>query len=460
MAKVKARRSAVALVGAVVALVATLAPLATAPAGAQPGSGKTASDKTASDKSKVDSQIDSAKQQVDTASAEEERLLGLIQDSTARKAALDAKVAGFDTQIAGVQRELDAAQSRLNALEAQQRAVQARLDDARHNLDLAKQELGRQAIAAYTGQSEAASYATMLLGSASIGDLASKRSYMRAVVGSQSETIATTEHLRDQVGDLGKQVAASRSQAEGARDVVSGQKATLQTSRDAQAAVRTEVQGEIDQTDRLRSEVLARKDEFQSQLESLEQESASIADSLRQRQAAQAAAEAAARTTTTVATAGAPGSPAVAPGAGGGAVTTLPRAAAPTRAPGRLLVPVPGAPITSPYGWRIHPIYGTSILHTGIDYGADEGTPIRAAADGVVVSAGWYGGYGNATIIDHGGGIATLYGHQSYMAVSAGQKVTQGQTIGRVGCTGNCTGPHVHFEVRVNGDPVDPAGYI
>jgi murein DD-endopeptidase MepM/ murein hydrolase activator NlpD len=135
-------------------------------------------------------------------------------------------------------------------------------------------------------------------------------------------------------------------------------------------------------------------------------------------------------------------------------------AAAPTKAPGRLIVPVPGAPITSPYGWRIHPIYGTSRLHTGIDYGADEGTPIRAAADGVVVSAGWYGGYGNATIIDHGGGIATLYGHQSSMSVVAGQKVTQGQTIGRVGCTGDCTGPHVHFEVRVNGDPVDPTPYL
>jgi murein DD-endopeptidase MepM/ murein hydrolase activator NlpD len=342
--------------------------------------------------------------------------------------------------------------------------VEGRLDDARHNLSAAKEELGRQAIAAYTGQSEAASYATMLLGSASIADLASKRSYLRAVVGSQSETIATTEHLRDQVSDLGKQVAVSRTQAEGARDQVSSQKATLQTSRDAQAAVRAQVQGEIDQTDRLRAEVLARKDEFQSQLETLEQESAAIADTLRQRQAAEAAAAAAARTTTTVAGVAPSGGGAGPSGGGagpaGGAATTLPRAAAPAKAPGRLLIPVPGAPITSPYGYRIHPIYGTSILHTGIDYGADEGTPIRAAADGVVVSAGWYGGYGNATIIDHGGGIATLYGHQSSMAVSAGQKVTQGQTIGRVGCTGNCTGPHVHFEVRVNGDPVDPAGYI
>jgi murein DD-endopeptidase MepM/ murein hydrolase activator NlpD len=129
-------------------------------------------------------------------------------------------------------------------------------------------------------------------------------------------------------------------------------------------------------------------------------------------------------------------------------------------APGTGWTSRPGAPITSPFGSRVHPIYGTVRMHTGIDFGADSGTAIRAAADGVVVSASWYGGYGNATIIDHGGGLATLYGHQSSMGVSAGQKVTAGQTIGRVGCTGDCTGPHLHFETRVNGDPVNPANYL
>jgi murein DD-endopeptidase MepM/ murein hydrolase activator NlpD len=424
------RRFAVAVTGALAVAVSVLS----GPVGAQ----------TASDKTKVDQQIDATKKQVDTASAEEQRLLGLIDASTARKTALDVKVASFDSQIAVVQRQLDTAQSKLTALESQQRVTEGRLAEARDALGAAKDELGRQAIAAYTGQSEAASYAAMLLKSASLGDLASKRSYMRAVVGSQTETIASTERLRDEVGDLGKQLETSRAEAQGQRDLVVGQRTTLQTSRDAQASARSEVQAEIAQTDKLRGEVLARKDEFESQLTSLEQESAAIAATLRQRQADAAAAAARAATSTTVA----------------GASPSPTAAAAPTKAPGRLIVPVPGAPITSPFGYRIHPIYGTSKLHTGIDYGADEGTPIRAAADGVVVSAGWYGGYGNATIIDHGGGIATLYGHQSSIGVSAGQKITQGQIIGRVGCTGDCTGPHVHFEVRLNGDPVNPLGYL
>jgi murein DD-endopeptidase MepM/ murein hydrolase activator NlpD len=442
VARVRVRgRGGIALL---VALVIAAAGLSTA-AGAQ----------TATTKSKLDQEIDATKKQVDTASAEEQRLLGLIDASTARRTALDGKVAAFDSQIAAVQRQLDAAQSKLAALETQQRATEVRLEESRRALALAKEELGRQAIAAYTGQSEAASYASMLLHASSLGDLASKRSYMRAVVGSQTEAIAATERLRDEVGDLGKQLEASKAEAQGQRDVVAGQRAGLQASRDAQAAARAEVQAEIAQTDKLRAEVVARKDEFEAHLEDLEEESAAIAEQLRQRQAAAAAAAAAAAraaTSTTTPSASGAGS------SGGTSATTAP--AALTKAPGRLLTPVPGAPVTSPYGYRVHPIYGTSRLHTGIDYGANEGTPIRASADGVVVSASWYGGYGNATIIDHGGGVATLVGHQSSMSVSAGQKVTQGQTIGRVGCTGDCTGPHVHFEVRVNGDPVNPTSYL
>ena len=433
---VKGRRGAVS---ALLAVAMALPWLATRPVGAQ----------TAADKQKVDSQIGAVQKQVDTASAEEQRLLGLIAESTARKKDLDAKVAGFDGQIVGVQRQLDAAQSRLSALEAQQRAVEVRLEESKAALATAKEELGRQAIAAYTGRTEAATYAAMLLGAESLGDMASRRSYMRAVVGSQSDTIVTTEHLRDEVGDLSKQVEASKTDAQGQRDLIVGQRASLQASRDAQAGVRQEVQVEIAQTDRLRDEVVSRKEVFESQVENLEAESAAIAETLRQRAAAAAAAAAAARTTTTT-----PSS------SGGGGTTATTSAALAARPPGRLLTPVPGAPVTSPFGSRVHPIYGTVRNHTGIDYGADTGTPIRAAGAGVVVSASWFGGYGNATIIDHGGGLATLYGHQSSMAVSEGQRVTAGQTIGRVGCTGDCTGPHVHFEVRVNGDPVNPANYF
>jgi murein DD-endopeptidase MepM/ murein hydrolase activator NlpD/outer membrane murein-binding lipoprotein Lpp len=115
--------------------------------------------------------------------------------------------------------------------------------------------------------------------------------------------------------------------------------------------------------------------------------------------------------------------------------------------------PVSG-PITSPFGMR----WGT--LHPGIDIGVPTGTPIHAAGSGTVVWCGWMSGYGNLVMIDHHNGLATLYGHQSRIAVGCNQEVSQGATIGYVGCTGFCTGPHLHFEVRLNGTPVDPLGYL
>ncbi len=118
------------------------------------------------------------------------------------------------------------------------------------------------------------------------------------------------------------------------------------------------------------------------------------------------------------------------------------------------------APITSGFGWRMHPILGYQRFHAGVDFGADYGSPILAADRGVVIFAGWYGGYGNAVILDHGNGITTLYGHAQELYVSEGQTVERGKAIAATGSTGLSTGPHLHFEVRKNGEPVDPMGYL
>lgn len=126
---------------------------------------------------------------------------------------------------------------------------------------------------------------------------------------------------------------------------------------------------------------------------------------------------------------------------------------------GQMIWPISG-PITSPFGWRMHPIYGRRIFHSGIDIGGDYGRPIVAAAAGTVIYAGWISGYGYAVIISHGGGLETLYGHNEALAVHRGQTVRQGQVISYCGSTGNSTGPHCHFEVRRNGRPVNPLGYL
>jgi len=116
---------------------------------------------------------------------------------------------------------------------------------------------------------------------------------------------------------------------------------------------------------------------------------------------------------------------------------------------------IPGD-VTSGFGRRSDPIDGASKYHTGVDLRAPEGSPIRVAAGGIVKNAGPRGGYGNAVEIDHGNGLSTLYAHASELLVTKGQKVTEGQQVGRAGMTGRATGPHLHFEVRVNDHPVDP----
>ena len=126
---------------------------------------------------------------------------------------------------------------------------------------------------------------------------------------------------------------------------------------------------------------------------------------------------------------------------------------------GAISFPVDGE-ITSGFGYRQHPILGYQKFHSGMDFGADSGTTIRSAAAGVVIFADWYGGYGYAVIVDHGSGITTLYGHTEGFYITSGQAVQKGQPIAAVGSTGLSTGPHLHFEVRKDGEPIDPAQFL
>jgi murein DD-endopeptidase MepM/ murein hydrolase activator NlpD len=129
------------------------------------------------------------------------------------------------------------------------------------------------------------------------------------------------------------------------------------------------------------------------------------------------------------------------------------------RGTGQFSFPV-DAGVTSGFGYRVHPILGYRRFHAGIDFGASHGTVIRAADSGTVIFAGWYGGYGRAVIIDHGNSLTSLYAHASAIYVREGESVQRGQAIAAVGSTGLSTGPHLHFEVRQNGSPVNPANFL
>lgn len=368
----------------------------------------------------IEREIKTLRSEVAEASAEEAELLDRIDAARTRRAALDAEVAALEAQIRAAEVELAAAQEDLDVLERELRVSEAKLRATEAELEAANDELRERAVAAYVGQPKV-EVLTLALGVRTIRELTAVRVYYRSVVGDRQEEVDRYRALRDEIDDQRERLAVSTAAAYSQRDAVAEKRAGLETARRGRDRVREQiVEQEAAQQELLR-EVERRISEFESQIRSLRRESDAITALLRKVQAGQGAV-----------------------GSGRGVLAR----------------PIPGARLTSPFGNRVHPIFRTTRMHTGIDLAAASGTPIRAPANGVVVAAGSRGGLGLATIIDHGGSLATLYAHQSALLVQAGQRVTKGQIIGRVGSTGFSTGPHLHFEVRVGGAPVDPLRYL
>jgi murein DD-endopeptidase MepM/ murein hydrolase activator NlpD len=354
------------------------------------------------------------------ASREEAALIGKLDAANAKKAASAKRIAELDKELPAVQASLDEASARLSVVDGELRIAEDALARADAQLRAGKDALKRRAIEAYIGQPDAA---TMSIGAKvkSFREYAALHQYLGAVIAVHTKIVGHYDSLQHEAASLRETVARRRAEAQSQRDLVARQKNALAAAIAGQQKARADAAAAAIDATNLLKQVRSRRAEFQAQYNALKAQSDAIARLLKSRQSGQADAPS---------------------------------------GHGVLAYPIPGAPITDYFGPRVHPIFGDTRMHTGIDFGASEGTPIHAAADGVVVSAGVQGGYGNATIIDHGNSLATLYAHQSSMIVSAGQSVKRGQVIGYVGHTGYATGPHLHFEVRVDGTPVDPMKYL
>ena len=268
------------------------------------------------------------------------------------------------------------------------------------------------------------SYLDVVVGSKDFSDFANRMEMLKRILQADMELINTIKTEREEIASKKAKLEADRAKVLELEKVAQEKQTIINQKKAERQAVLERAMNDRDTADRAYNELMA--------------SSASITAMLQQRAAERAAAAAAASQG----------------GGGGGATTTTW-----VQGTGQLAAPV-NAPITSDFGWRIHPIYGTSRLHAGTDFGVDEGTPVHAADGGVVVEAGWISGYGYTVIIDHGNGMSTLYAHNSDVAVSPGQTVSKGQVVSYSGNTGGSTGPHLHFEVRINGEPTDPMGYL
>ena len=267
------------------------------------------------------------------------------------------------------------------------------------------------------------SYLDVVVGSKDFSDFANRMEMLKRILQADMELINTIKTEREEIASKKAKLEADRAKVLELEKVAQEKQTIINQKKAERQAVLERAMNDRDTADRAYNELMA--------------SSASITAMLQQRAAERAAAAATASQG----------------GGGGGATTTW------VQGTGQLAAPV-NAPITSDFGWRIHPIYGTSRLHAGTDFGVDEGTPVHAADGGVVVEAGWISGYGYTVIIDHGNGMSTLYAHNSDVAVSPGQTVSKGQVVSYSGNTGGSTGPHLHFEVRINGEPTDPMGYL
>ena len=329
----------------------------------------------------------------------------------ARVEALSTQVDLLDADIARTEDKLAEAQKDLALLAAELDVIERRLD-RHHGL------LTDRVVEAYkTGPT---GYLDSLLTSSDFGELIDRIEYQASAMDSETRLITRIQVLQDET-------EAREELAEEKKLAIAATKADLEVDRKA-------LDARLDE----RAAILAEKEAVVAEKQQLLAELRSHARKLA---AVEAQLEADERELMSIIQA-APTTAGPAPVGGG-----------------QLLWPAAG-PLTSAYGYRTHPIFGDQRLHTGIDIGAGYGAPVVAADSGTVVYAGTMSGYGNVIAVDHGGGLSTTYNHLSAFYVGSGQSVNRGTSIGAVGCTGYCTGPHLHFEVRVNGAPVDPMPYL
>ncbi len=382
---------------------------------------------------RVQDELDEARQGLAELEDREALSLADLQSSDVRRAEIEAELVRSEDELARAEDELARAEAQLAATTKQLTETRQRLARTRVRLAKHREEFKARARASYMygGVTDAPAH---LLQVRDVAELGQAIGYMRTVLDGDRQVVELIEELQrevdrdaDALDGLQQRQTKQHSDAGRQRDEVAG-------LVEAQRALKAEADAEVERHRLILAQLESDQQAHQTLIASLDAESAQLESELQAREAARQAAERA------------PAAPAAAapPPAGGG----------------RFGMPCNGR-IGSGFGPRMHPIFGTRRMHTGLDMcGGTSGAPIYAAEDGVVVSAGGRGGYGNATVIDHGGGIATLYAHQSRIGVSSGQRVGRGETIGAIGSTGYSTGPHLHFEVRINGSPVDPVGYL
>ena len=370
----------------------------------------------------LESRLAEAKQQkvqigkeLDYRDTQEEILSTKIADFTRKVAKLDAPIGELNEQIAYFEAQILERKRRIEELRRQYTQQQELIKRLEVELELSQDRFTDRLVEIY--QSGTPEYGEWLLKARTINDLV-ERERMAGQIAEYDNKIM------QQIDELQRSVRLKRARNRTIQDDVRNQLAGVQEDQEKVEAAKAKLVTQQQQLAAAKAEraaflgkVRKRQDALQSELDNLDEQSAALAEAIKNGNQNYGASV--------------PGGP----------------------SPAGLIWPVSG-PVVSPFG----PRWGR--MHEGIDIAVPTGTPIRAAAGGVVTHAGWMSGYGNLVILQHAGGLSTSYAHQSQIGSSVGQFVPQGQVLGYVGCTGHCYGDHLHFETRVNGAAVDPMNYL
>jgi peptidoglycan DL-endopeptidase CwlO len=350
---------------------------------------------------------------LENARAKEGVLTGAISALSNRIRTMSREIGSLRRREARVQNTLDARRAQLERVRLRYEAEHARFIRLRRELRRSQGVLAARLVAIY--KADQPDMLSVILESDGFNDLLVRADYMNAIGHQDSVIVDRVRELKRKSAQKRLLLVVLKSKAEVAVQEIEAKQRALEETRAAIQAREADLAAARKSKSGKLGNVRDHRQELEGDLRALQAASAQVTNQLQ-------------------GSGSAPAGP-IRQGGGG------------------YVWPVNG-PVVSPFGMR----WGR--LHAGVDIAVPAGTPIRAAASGTVAMAGWMGGYGQYTCVQHGGGVATCYAHQSSIGVGSGASVKQGQVIGSVGCTGHCFGDHLHFEVRINGSPVDPMGYL
>ena len=331
-----------------------------------------------------------------------------------RKEQARRKAESASAELSEVMGSLNELQAQANNLQKKSDALQGKINDNQAKLEKKQQEMQERMLIYrkrlrdiyINGQ---INYLDVLLGAKDFSDFSSRMYLLQKIISRDLELLEKLKQDAAEINSRKEQLAAEMKEIKATQTELEAKKAKVNKLREQRAYMLYKAQEEEQSSQEEYERLLAISENIASMLRNMENSGG--------------------------------GAPA---GQGG---------------TGQFMWPCNG-PITSYYGWRTHPIFGTTKYHSGMDIAVDSGTPIHAADSGTIVYSGWLGGYGNCVMIDHGGGLVTLYAHNSALNVGEGQYVSKGAVVAYAGSTGYSTGPHCHFEVRLHGELTEPLNYL